>query len=111
MNYKSTQTATTSGEPRSSENAGRTLALERHGIAHVPTSRRYGRPRNQFTVRFAPVIYLAGIYLGASGGPLGLGAGRSRSMRENSAQIGTPTYRSMARWNEISNPFHAMTHS
>jgi len=73
MNYKSTQTATTSGEPRSSENAGRTLALERHGIAHVPTSRRYGRPRNQFTVRFAPVIYLAGIYLGASGGPLGLG--------------------------------------
>jgi len=50
-----------------------TLTLERRGIAHVPTSQRYGHPRNQFTVRFAPVIYLAGIYLGASGGPLGLG--------------------------------------
>lgn len=50
-----------------------TLALERHGIAYVEPGRRYGRPRNQFTVRFAPVIYLAGIYLGATGGPLGLG--------------------------------------
>lgn len=49
------------------------LALERHGIAYVEPGRRHGRPRNQFTVRFAPVIYLAGIYLGASGGPLGLG--------------------------------------
>ncbi|MBX8686515.1 cytosine permease [Mycobacterium sp. 20091114027_K0903767] len=52
---------------------GSAVALERHGIAHIPSSRRYGNPRNQFTVRFAPVIYLAGIYLGASGGPLGLG--------------------------------------
>jgi hypothetical protein len=64
MNDGSAQTTTTK-KPHSSENAGRTLALERHGIAHVPTSRRYGNPRNQFTVRFAPVIYLAGIFLGA----------------------------------------------
>jgi NCS1 family nucleobase:cation symporter-1 len=72
MNFKSAHTTPTGGPP-SSENEGRTIALERHGIAHVPTSRRYGNPRNQFTIRFAPVIYLAGIYLGASGGPLGLG--------------------------------------
>jgi nucleobase:cation symporter-1, NCS1 family len=73
MNNRSAQTTTTSLESSSAEKRGRTLALERHGIAHVPTDRRYGNPRNQFTVRFAPVIYLAGIYLGASGGPLGLG--------------------------------------
>jgi len=53
--------------------SGNSLALERHGIAHVPEDRRYGRPRSQFTVRFAPVIYLAGIFIGSSGGPLGLG--------------------------------------
>jgi NCS1 family nucleobase:cation symporter-1 len=73
MNVRSAHATTPQGESHSSEPAGRTLALERHGIAHVPTSRRYGNPRNQFTVRFAPVIYLAGIFLGASGGPLGLG--------------------------------------
>src|SRR3954451_2526146 len=73
MKDSSAQTTTTHGKPPSSEKPGRTLALERHGIAHVPTSRRYGNPRNQFTVRFGPVIYLAGIFLGASGGPLGLG--------------------------------------
>jgi NCS1 family nucleobase:cation symporter-1 len=73
MNVRSAQASTPQGQSRSSEPTGRTLALERHGIAHVPTSRRYGSPRNQFTVRFAPVIYLAGIFLGASGGPLGLG--------------------------------------
>ncbi|MFF2479177.1 purine-cytosine permease family protein [Streptomyces sp. NPDC058066] len=49
------------------------LALERHGIAYVEPGRRYGRPRNQFTVRFAPVIYLAGIFVGSSGAVLGLG--------------------------------------
>ena len=49
------------------------LALERHGIAHVDPSRRYGNPRNQFTIRFAPVIYLAGIFVGSTGGALGLG--------------------------------------
>jgi NCS1 family nucleobase:cation symporter-1 len=73
MNVRSAHATTPQGESHSSEPAGRTLALERHGIAHVPASRRYGSPRNQFTVRFAPVIYLAGIFLGASGGPLGLG--------------------------------------
>ncbi|MBN3453906.1 cytosine permease [Mycobacterium sp. DSM 3803] len=67
------QTPTNVGQPPSSEESGSALVLERRGIAHVPTSQRYGNPRNQFTVRFAPVIYLAGIYLGASGGPLGLG--------------------------------------
>jgi nucleobase:cation symporter-1, NCS1 family len=30
-------------------------------------------PRNQFTIRFAPVIYLAGIFVGAIGGEAGLG--------------------------------------
>jgi NCS1 family nucleobase:cation symporter-1 len=60
-------------QPRSSDTSDRPLALERRGIAHVPVDQRYGTTRNQFTVRFAPVIYLAGIYLGASGGPLGLG--------------------------------------
>ncbi len=59
--------------PSSTTSDSGALTLERRGIAHVPTSQRYGNPRNQFTVRFAPVIYLAGIYLGASGGPLGLG--------------------------------------
>lgn len=49
------------------------LALERHGIAHVDPSRRYGNPLNQFTIRFAPVIYLAGIFVGSTGGALGLG--------------------------------------
>jgi len=53
--------------------SGAAVALERHGIAYVDPGRRYGRPRNQFTIRFAPVIYLAGIFIGSSGGALGLG--------------------------------------
>ncbi|OBC07461.1 hypothetical protein A5784_09000 [Mycobacterium sp. 852013-50091_SCH5140682] len=61
------------GQPSRTETSASALTLERRGIAHIPASQRYGNPRNQFTVRFAPVIYLAGIYLGASGGPLGLG--------------------------------------
>ena len=73
MRDSSAQSAANFGDPPPSKITGSALALERHGIAHIPTSRRYGSPRNQFTVRFAPVIYLAGIYLGASGGPLGLG--------------------------------------
>src|SRR4051794_41778746 len=72
MKDSSAQTTTTHGKPPSSEKPGRTLALERRGIAHVPTDRRYGNPRNQFTGRFAPVIYLAGIYLGARGGSPGV---------------------------------------
>ncbi|MGW1681818.1 purine-cytosine permease family protein [Saccharopolyspora sp. NPDC002376] len=50
-----------------------TLAVERHGIEHVETSRRYGKASSQFTARFAPVIYLAGIFVGATGGQAGLG--------------------------------------
>lgn len=73
MNDSSPQSDTNLASPRSAKIKGSAVALERHGIAHIPTNRRYGSPRNQFTVRFAPVIYLAGIYLGASGGPLGLG--------------------------------------
>lgn len=75
----STPAASTSTAVPAPGDAGRpgrgpsALALERHGIAYVEPGRRHGRPRHQFTVRFAPVIYLAGIYLGASGGPLGLG--------------------------------------
>jgi NCS1 family nucleobase:cation symporter-1 len=73
MKATSAQTTTTVGQSPPSKTSSSTLVLERRGIAHVPASQRYGNPRNQFTVRFAPVIYLAGIYLGASGGPLGLG--------------------------------------
>jgi nucleobase:cation symporter-1, NCS1 family len=68
-----TTTGSSQGDAGQPGGGRSTLALERHGIAYVEPSRRYGRPRNQFTVRFAPVIYLAGIYLGATGGPLGLG--------------------------------------
>src|ERR1044072_6722264 len=67
MNDHSAHTTTSLKSP-SAEKPGRTWSL-----AHLPTDRPYANPRNQFTVRFAPVIYLAGIYLGASGGPLGLG--------------------------------------
>lgn len=73
MKDTSAQATTTVGQSSAAKPSDGTLVLERRGIAHVPTSQRYGNPRNQFTVRFAPVIYLAGIYLGASGGPLGLG--------------------------------------
>ena len=60
MHDSSAQTTTTHGKSPTSEKPGRTLALERHGIAHVPTSRRYGGPRNQFTVRFAPARRVVG---------------------------------------------------
>lgn len=73
MNGSSAHSATNLVDVPPAKIKGNAVALERHGIAHIPSSRRYGNPRNQFTVRFAPVIYLAGIYLGASGGPLGLG--------------------------------------
>lgn len=49
------------------------LRVERHGIDHVPPDQRFGKERSQFTIRFAPVIYLAGIFVGATGGALGLG--------------------------------------
>ncbi|MGH3360733.1 MAG: purine-cytosine permease family protein [Nocardioidaceae bacterium] len=50
-----------------------TLAVERHGIDYVDPKLRHGVARNQFTIRFAPVIYLAGIFVGAVGGAVGLG--------------------------------------
>jgi nucleobase:cation symporter-1, NCS1 family len=53
--------------------ASASVTVERHGIAYVQPSQRYGRARNQFTIRFAPVIYLAGIFVGAIGGEAGLG--------------------------------------
>lgn len=53
--------------------ASTSVTVERHGIAYVQPSQRYGRARNQFTIRFAPVIYLAGIFVGAIGGEAGLG--------------------------------------
>lgn len=59
--------------PAGAEPDAGTMALERHGIAYVDPTRRHGRPRNQFTIRFAPVIYLAGIFVGSSGGLIGLG--------------------------------------
>lgn len=40
---------------------------------------RHGKARNQFTIRFAPVIYLAGIFVGSTGGSVGLGVAGSIS--------------------------------
>ena len=73
MKDSNAQAVSPVGQSPRMETTDSALVLERRGIAHIPASQRYGNPRNQFTVRFAPVIYLAGIYLGASGGPLGLG--------------------------------------
>lgn len=49
------------------------LAVEKHGIDHIPEDQRHGGPGNQFTIRFAPVVYLAAIVLGGVAIPLGLG--------------------------------------
>jgi nucleobase:cation symporter-1, NCS1 family len=49
------------------------LSVETHGIDHIDEHRRHGRPLDQFTIRFSPVIYLAPIVLGGAGIPLGLG--------------------------------------
>ncbi|MFK4105774.1 purine-cytosine permease family protein [Streptomyces sp. NPDC019531] len=45
---------------------------EHHGIDWVDDSRRHGRERDQFSMRFAPVVYLAPVVLGGAGVPLGL---------------------------------------
>lgn len=55
------------------DSSSNVVEVERHGIDHVPEGQRYGKPQNQFTIRFSPVIYLAGIFVGATGGALGLG--------------------------------------
>lgn len=57
----------------------RALTVETHDIDHIPETRRHGRPNNQFTVRFSPVIYLAPIVVGGVGMPLGLGLAGSIS--------------------------------
>jgi nucleobase:cation symporter-1, NCS1 family len=49
------------------------FAIEPHGIEHIPEDQRHGSPANQFTIRFAPVVYLAAIVLGGVSIPLGLG--------------------------------------
>ncbi|WP_184502928.1 purine-cytosine permease family protein [Streptomyces botrytidirepellens] len=46
---------------------------EHHGISWIDDSRRHGRERDQFSMRFAPVVYLAPVVLGGAGIPLGLG--------------------------------------
>src|SRR5690606_13759533 len=50
-----------------------TFIAEDAGIEPAPEHVRFGKPNSQFTIRFAPVIYLAPIFLGAVGIPLGLG--------------------------------------
>lgn len=55
------------------DNSASSLAVERHGIAHISPGKRHGKASDQFTIRFAPVIYLAGIFVGAVGGAAGLG--------------------------------------
>lgn len=57
----------------SDSTTNRPLIVEAGGIDHVGPTQRHGRPRNQFSVRFSPVIYLAPIFLGGAAIPLGLG--------------------------------------
>jgi NCS1 family nucleobase:cation symporter-1 len=49
------------------------LAIEQHGIEHIDVQQRHGSPRNQFSIRFSPVIYLAPIVVGGTAIPMGLG--------------------------------------
>ena len=53
--------------------AGQPLIVEAGGIDYIEESERFGTPRNQFSIRFSPVIYLAPIILGGLAIPLGLG--------------------------------------
>ncbi|WP_217553668.1 cytosine permease [Streptomyces sp. GbtcB6] len=46
---------------------------EHHGISPIDDNHRHGRERDQFSMRFAPVVYLAPVVLGGAGIPLGLG--------------------------------------
>lgn len=48
------------------------LAVEKHGIEYIGEDQRHGRPTNQFTIRFSPVIYLAPIVVGGIGIASGL---------------------------------------
>lgn len=56
-----------------SQNSDLPLIVEAAGIDYIKTQDRHGKPRNQFAIRFSPVIYLAPILLGGVGIPLGLG--------------------------------------
>ncbi|WP_028921987.1 purine-cytosine permease family protein [Pseudonocardia acaciae] len=49
------------------------LTVERRGIEYIDEQQRHGNPRNQFSIRFSPVIYLAAIVLGGAAVPMGLG--------------------------------------
>ena len=59
--------------PMSTNPSQNALAVEQRGIEYIDEQQRYGNPRNQFSVRFSPVIYLAPIVVGGSAIPLGLG--------------------------------------
>lgn len=50
-----------------------TLAVESHGIDHIPPDARHGRARSQFSVRFAPAVYLAPMVIGVLAINSGLG--------------------------------------
>lgn len=50
------------------------MSVETHGIAPVPTDRRYGTPGRLFTVWFAPQVNMTGVFTGALIGSLGLGS-------------------------------------
>ena len=49
------------------------LSIETHGIAPIPTDRRYGTPGRLFTVWFAPQVNMTGVFTGALAITLGLG--------------------------------------
>jgi len=49
------------------------LIAEAGDIDYIDEANRYGHPRNQFTIRCAPVLYLAPIFLGGAVIPMGLG--------------------------------------
>src|SRR5882757_9117999 len=49
------------------------LSVETHGIAPVPTDKRYGSPGRLFTVWFAPQVNMTGVFTGALAITLGLG--------------------------------------
>ncbi|MDT7754795.1 MAG: nucleobase:cation symporter, family [Mycobacterium sp.] len=49
------------------------LSVETHGIAPVPTDKRYGTPGRLFTVWFAPQVNMTGVFTGALAITFGLG--------------------------------------
>jgi NCS1 family nucleobase:cation symporter-1 len=49
------------------------LVVESHGIEAISEEERHGKPRNQFTIRFAPAVYLAPLVIGGIGISEGLG--------------------------------------